>query len=350
MILRGAAERILKNAISDGVFNCAVLGIVKNGEIIEPIASGIAGKNTIAEFKVSQDSIFDIASITKAVPVSTLALIALDRKRVSLSTPITELLPEYHSPNRKEITFKNLLTQTLNFDFALADMKQKDAAEIYRAVMTAPLKNPAGTSYFYCNATSIILARVVEQIWQKQLDEIASQELFVPLGMRDTMFRPCDEIKEKIVATEIDQWRGRVIKGEIHDESSWKLNEIIIPGAAGIFSTTPDLQKYLKEILIEEKCLFSKNFLDFAIKNHLPEAINNSAALGFELNQEYMGNLRGQNTFGKTGFTGAVIIGDRARKSGFVLLSDYTFPTRKPNRDSINRIRAEIADFLWSKP
>lgn len=347
--MRNAAQKLLKNAISDGIFNCAVLGIIKNGEIIEPITCGIAGKGTPYEFEISQDSIFDVASVTKAVPVSTLALIALDRKKVSLSTPITELLPEYHSPNRKEITFKNLLTQTLDFDFALSDMKQKDAAEIYRAVMTAPLKNPAGTSYFYCNATSIILARVIEQIWQKPLDDIASREIFIPLGMRDTMFRPDGEIKNKIVPTEIDQWRGRVIKGEIHDESSWKLNEIIIPGAAGIFSTAPDLQRYLKEILIEEKRIFSTNFLDFALKNHLPETINNFAALGFELNQEYMGNLRGKNVFGKTGFTGSVIVGDRAKKSGFVLLSDYTFPARKPNRDLINKVRAQIADLLWSK-
>jgi len=346
--MRSAAEKILKNAILNGVFNCAALGIVKNGEIIEPIVLGIAGKGTPQQFEISQDSIFDVASVTKTVPVSTLALIALDKKKVSLSTPITELLPEYHSPSRKEITFKNLLTQTLNFDFALSDMKQKDSVEIYRAIMTAPLKNPAGTSYFYCNATSIILARAVEQIWQKPLDLIASRELFVPLGMRDTLFRPSGEIKDRIVPTEIDQWRGRVIKGEIHDESSWKLNEIIIPGAAGIFSTAPDLQKYLKEILIEEKRLFSHNFLDFAIKNHLSSSINNFAALGFELNQEYMGSLRGENAFGKTGFTGAVIVGDRAKKSGFVLLSDYTFPTRKPNRDAINSVRAQIADLLWS--
>ena len=347
--MRETALNLLKTAISNGVFNCAVLGIVKNGEIVEPIASGIAGKNTIQEFSVSQDSIFDVASVTKTVPVSTLALLALDKQKVSLSTPITELLPEYHSPNRHEITYKHLLTQTLSFDFALSELKSKDAAEIYRAIMTASLKNPAGTTYFYCNATSIILARVVEQIWQKPLDVIAAEEIFVPLGMRDTQFRPPVELRGKIVPTEIDQWRGRVIQGEIHDESAWKLNEIIIPGAAGVFSTTPDLQKYLKEILIEEKHLFSQNFLDFAIKNHLSETINNSAALGFELNQEYMGKLRSKNTFGKTGFTGSVIVGDRAKKSGFVLLSDYCYPARKANRDLINGVRAEIADLLWNE-
>lgn len=347
MILRNAAEKILKATISKGTFNCAVLGIVKNGEIVEPIACGTAGKDTFGQFEVSQDSIFDVASITKAIPVSTLALIALDKQKVSLSTPITEILPEYHSPSKGEITFKHLLTQTLDFDFALSEMKNKDAAEIYRAVMTAALKKTAGSSYSYCNATSIILARVIEQIWQKRLDEIASDEIFTPLGMRDTQFRPPIELKRRIVPTEIDPWRGRVIQGEIHDESSWKLNEIIIPGAAGIFSTTPDLQKYLKEILIEEKHLFSPDFLNFAIKNHLPETVENCAALGFELNQEYMGKLRMQNTFGKTGFTGSVIIGNRTKKSGFVLLSDYTFPTRKPNRDLINEVRAEIADLVW---
>jgi CubicO group peptidase (beta-lactamase class C family) len=344
--MRPTAEKILKTAISNGVFNCAVLGIIRSGEIVEPIAVGIAGKDTILEFPISQDSIFDIASITKTVPVSTLALIALDKRKVTLSTPLTELLPEYHSMNRNEITFKHLLTQTLNFDFALSGMKDKDAAEIYRAIMTAPLKTPAGTTYFYCNATSIILARVIEQIWQKPLDEIATAEIFAPLGMRDTQFRPSVSLRPKIVPTEIDQWRGRLIQGEIHDESSWKLNEIIISGAAGVFSTVPDLQKYLKEILTEEKHLFSQGFLDTAIRNHLPESIAGYAALGFELNQEYMGTNRSPTTFGKTGFTGSVIIGDRAKKSGFVLLTDYTYPTRKPNRDLINGVRAEVAELV----
>jgi len=346
--MRDKAKKILERSIADGVFNCAVLGIIKNGEITEPIALGIAAKDTISEFPVSQDSIFDVASITKTVPVSTLALLALDRRKVSLSTPITELLPEYHSPNGKEICLKHLLTQTLDFDFALSELKHKDAIEIYRAIMTAKLKKPAGTSYYYCNATSIILARVVEAIFENSLDVVADAEIFSVLGMRDTQFRPKPELKAKIVPTEIDQWRGRMIQGEIHDESSWKLNEIIIPGAAGIFSTVPDLQRYLKEILTEEKSLFSKKFLDYAIKNHLDKKIKDSAALGFELNQPYMGTLRGENTFGKTGFTGSVIVGDRGKKSGFVLLSDYTYPTRKPNRDLINNLRCEISDLVWS--
>ncbi|MCL2845326.1 MAG: beta-lactamase family protein [Chitinivibrionia bacterium] len=346
--MRSEAKKILERAIADGVFNCAVLGIIKTGEIIEPIALGTAAKGTISEFAVSQDSIFDVASLTKTVPVSTLALLALDRKKVSLSTPITELLPEYHSPSRSEICLKHLLTQTLDFDFALSELKHKDAIEIYRAIMTAELKKPAGTSYYYCNATSIILARVVEAIFENSLDVIAEQEIFSALGMRDTQFRPSAELKAKIVPTEIDQWRGRMIQGEIHDESSWKLNEIIIPGAAGIFSTVPDLQRYLKEILTEERGLFSTGFLDFAIKNHLDEKINDSAALGFELNQQYMGTLRGENTFGKTGFTGSVIVGDRKKRSGFALLTDYSYPTRKPNRDQINHLRSEIADLIWS--
>jgi len=345
--MRSEARKILEKAIADGVFNCAVLGIVADGEIIEPIALGTAAKDTISQFTVSQDSIFDIASVTKTVPVSTLALLAIDRKKVSLSTPVSELLPEFHSLSKNEICLKHLLTQTLDFDFALSSIKHKDAIEIYRAIMTAKLKSAAGSTYSYCNATSIILARAVEAIFENSLDIVAQNQIFSPLGMRDTQFRPSVELKARIVPTEIDQWRGRMIQGEIHDESSWKLNEIIIPGAAGIFSTVPDLQRYLKEILTEEKGIFSGGFLDFAVKNHLAEEIGDCAALGFELNQEYMGKERGKNAFGKTGFTGSVIVGDREKKSGFALLCDYTYPERKPSRDPINELRREISDLVW---
>ena len=333
--MRGDALRILKEAIDGSVFNCAALGFVKDGEIVEPVTVGIAGKGTLDEFEINADSIFDVASVTKSVPVSTLALIALDRQQVSLSTPVTELLSEYHSPDKHTVNFSNLLNQDLDFGFALSEMKQKDAAEIYRAIMTAPLVRSAGSSSYYCNATSVILARTIEQIYQKPLDLIADGEIFVPLGMRDSFFRPSQDLRSRIVPSEIDQWRGRVIKGEIHDESSWKLNEIIIPGAAGLFSTVSDLQKYLKEILVEEKRLFSKGFLDSRL------------SLAFETDQDYMGEFRGEGCFGKSGFTGSVIVGDKRKKSGFVLLTDYTYPVRKTNRDAINNVRANIADLLW---
>ena len=294
---------------------------------------------------MAPDSIFDVASVTKTVPVSTLALMALDRGMVTLDTPLTTLLPEYDSPQKETVLFRHLLTQTLDFDFAMSSLKDKDAAAIWEHILNASLRHPAGSHYFYCNATSLLLGRAVENLFGASLDTLAQRNLFTPLAMQDTSFRPI--FNKRMVATEDDAWRERVICGEIHDESSWKLNEIMIPGAAGIFSTVPDLQKYLQMIVKEGEGFFSKGFLDTCIANHLPDSMNEQTALGFEFYQPYMGLTRSEKTIGKTGFTGSVIVADYERKKGFVLLTDFTWPRRKKTKEGIVKLRQEIADAVW---
>ena len=339
-------DEILQKAITNGTIHGAVCGIVSANEMVEPICVGVANHGLLSEVPMAINSIFDVASVTKTVPVSTLALMALDRGMVALDTPLTTLLPEYASPQKEEIFFRHLLTQTLDFDFAMSALKDKDAQDIWEHILKAPLHRPAGSHYFYCNATSLLLGRVVENLFGASLDTLAQKNVFAPLAMDDTAFRPL--LSKRMVATENDAWRDRVICGEIHDESSWKLNEIMIPGAAGVFTTVPDLQNYLQMIVQDGTPLFSKGFLDSCITNHLPKELEEETALGFEYNQPYMGLTRSPRTIGKTGFTGSVIVADYERKKGFVLLTDFTWPKRKATKEGIVKLRQEIADAVWS--
>lgn len=336
-------ERVLQSAVAEGVFTRASVGYSVRGERCFQSIGELNGA-CINEF-----TRFDVASVTKVVPVSTLALIALDKKLVHLDTPINTICSDIQLRSDAPVTYRHLLTQTLDFRFSMSSFKDMTPKEIWDTIRLAELKAEPGTSFFYCNATSVLLGRVVEKLLGGELDVLAKRYLFDPLNMEGSTFRPGVDLRNEIVPTEVDQWRARTIQGEIHDESSWVLNQIFIPGAAGLFSTTSDLLSFVSALVQDDGKLCSKGFFSRCAHDWSDDIVHNQTGLGFEYSQPYMGTLRSDAVIGKTGFTGSVIIMDLKRKAGFTLLTDYTWPKRKEDRSGINRVRSEIADLIWKE-
>lgn len=334
-------DDIFDKALADKVITRASLGVIWGDETV------FYNVGELNEHLVDETTLFDVASVTKVIPVSTLALIALDRGFVALDTPVADIAPQIALKTSKPVLFRHLLTQTLDFQFSLSSFKELTPEELLQTILTAELKSNPGTRFFYCNATSVLLGVVVEKLFSDSLENIALRELFEPLGMNKTHFKPDSALREGIVPTEIDSWRGRVIQGEVHDESSWILSEIMTPGAAGLFSNTLDITRYLKMIIHNNPVIFSEGFIEKCAENWIPEVSGAVTGLGFEYDQEYMGKGRSAKTIGKTGFTGSVIVVDLEKKAGFTLLSDYTWPKRKENRDGIMRLRRDVADIIW---
>lgn len=334
-------DEVFDKAMAANVFTRASLGVVSSDETI------FFNVGELNEHQVDETTLFDVASVTKVIPVSTLALIALDRKMVSLDTPVVDIAPQIELKTPQPVLFRHLLTQTLDFQFSLSSFKELAPEDLLNTILTAELKSDPGSSFFYCNATSVLLGVVVENLFDGSLDEIAYRELFEPLGMNKTHFKPEVALREMIIPTEIDSWRGRAIQGEVHDESSWILSEIMIPGAAGLFSNSLDISRYLKMILFNTPALFSDGFLGKCADNWIPEVTGEVAGLGFEYDQHYMGKGRSKKTIGKTGFTGSVLVADLEKKAGFTLLTDYTWPKRKENRDGIMKLRQEVGEVIW---
>lgn len=300
---------------------------------------------------VNKDSLFDVASVTKTVPTALLAHIALERGLCTLNTPLIDVVPEFSSNWREEVTLRHLLTQTLDFDIRMSALKELSPKELIDAVYNAPLRKKPGTSFFYCNATSLLLGVMVERLLGDSLDRAAQNLIFDPLNMNNSFFKPTESIKDRIVPTEIDPWRGRKIRGEVHDESAWVLSQIMTPGAAGLFSTADDLLNVIEMVLnrgvFNGKRVLAESSVSSFYKNQIPE-LDLYAGLGWELNQSiYMGNSASKKCIGKTGFTGTVIMADMENEKGLVLLTNYTWPTRKPGREPINKFRSEIADLIF---
>lgn len=346
-----SAWTILSDAIFDSVFPGAVLGYSDLQSRWVTAVGYHSFEDDSVEMK--SDSIFDVASVTKSIPVGSLGLKALEENRISLKDKLIQWLPEYSSSQRENVLIEHLFTHTLDFDFRLSQCKDLAPYEILQRIYEAPLKYPVGESYFYSNATTVLLGRVLENVYGETLDVLAKRYFFDPLNMNDTTF-DCKSLSlDRVVPTEIDSWRGRPIHGEIHDESAFTMSKEFIAGSAGLFSTVPDLLNFMEMVISEgrfndQDILSAQSILSMGT-NHIPH-LNGSAGLGWELNQpHYMGEKNSGTVIGKTGFTGCVVMADLEEKRSMVLLSNYTWPHRKENAQMIHRVRRSLAELLFEK-
>jgi CubicO group peptidase (beta-lactamase class C family) len=320
-----------QQAIEEDLFSSCCVGISKNGEA------------EILAFNCEESSIFDCASITKSMPTGYLALKAVESKLLSLETPVAEILPDFAKCHGNDAKIFHLLTHSLDYRFPMSSLKDLTPQEIWLRICSHRFEIPPGQLFCYGNANSVLLGKVLESIYGTPLANLAKERVFEPLGMKDTGWKPLEWANpSRIIPTEICPWRGRELKGETHDESAWKLEqEFGAVGSAGIFSTVPDILKFLHRVLGDD-------FLIGKLTRNAFAPGNDCTALGFELNNEkFMGKTReGSAVFGKTGFTGTSFICCPQSKSCLVLLSNCTYPRRKPNANRINEFRARLAEFL----
>ncbi|MBI4097153.1 MAG: beta-lactamase family protein [Candidatus Levybacteria bacterium] len=341
--------QIVRGAIEDSVFPGCVVGIIKNGRKII-----LSFGNYTYEYgakAMHTESIFDIASITKSIPTSSLALLLIDRGKMRLDDKLIKYLPEFRNPDREQVLIWHLLTHTLDFDLTLSSLKNLSPGAILERIYTAKLKSKPGTKYAYVNATSILLGLVSERVTGEKLDAFSEREFFQPLGMSRTTFHPEKFEKTEIVPTEIDGWRGRLIQGEVHDESAYSLRKKYIVGSAGVFSTASDLLTFLEMLLYmgsyKEKKYFSEGIVKEMYTNQLGR-LGIFGGLGWELCQpRFMGKYATKNTFGKTGFTGCLVLCDPEKQIGIVILSNFTYPERKSDKNIRDRVFREVADIIF---
>ncbi len=347
-------KKKLFTAIEKKVFPGCVVGVVNKGgqRVIIPLGRfSYDSKSTL----VKEDTIYDVASITKSIPTSSLALKLIDEGRLKLQDKLIDFVPEFRNSQRERVLIKHLLTHTIDFkspgsDFRLSSYKNKTPDEILTIILTTEFRNNPGKKFSYINATSILLGLVIEAVAKRTLDELAKEVFFKPLKMDRSTFQPELFAKDKIAPTEFDKWRGRLIQGEVHDESAYVLGKKQVVGSAGLFSTVPDLLNFLEMLLgngkKNAKKFFSSGMVKEMYTNQLG-SIGETAGLGWELNQpRYMGKYANGHTFGKTGFTGCFCICDLKKGVGLVMLANYTFPKRKPDASKINQVRRQISNIV----
>lgn len=343
-------------AIREKVFPGCVVGVVKaSGErVVFPF-----GRHTyeIDSPTVKEDTLYDVASITKSIPTASLALQLIDQGKLHKDDQVITYLPEFKNKQREKILIKHLLTYALpgyGPGFSLSALKDKSADEVLQILLTLDFEGEPGSVFKYTNTPALLLGLILERITGKKINKLADEQFFKPLGMTRSTFHPDNFSLNEIAPTEQDDvWRKKLVHGEVHDESAYLfMKEGRVMGHAGLFSTAPDILAFLEMIVckgeLKREKFFSEKIIGEMHTNQLDD-IGEICGLGWELNQpRFMGTQCTSQTFGKTGFTGVLCVCDVGRGIAFVLLSNRVYPKRPSDAAAINGVRRDIANSIWN--
>lgn len=289
------------------------------------------------------DTLYDLASLTKVVVTNTLITKLLQENKINLNDKVKKYLPDF---KHEDITIFHLLTHSSGLPADIDWKECNNRQELIKSLYDKNLIYKTGEDVIYSDLGFIFLGFIIEKIYNKSLDVIASEEIFKPLNMNDTSFNPKD--KDRCAPTEITSDRG-VVRGFVHDEKAYILGGIC--GAAGLFSTVSDLVKFTNMILndgkIGDKIFIEKQYIDLWFQPIVIGKQGNIRSIGWCMGKDSMaGNLCSDNTIYHAGFTGNTLVIDRDNKIGFVFLSNRVHPTRD-NKLLITE-RKNISNYLFN--
>jgi CubicO group peptidase (beta-lactamase class C family) len=319
-----------------------VILIVHRDEVVFRKAYGRrAVKPDLVE--MTPDTLFDLASLTKPVATASSIMILLEQGKLSLSDRVAKHWPAFGENGKNKITVEQLLLHTsgLVADNDVADYKDGKDKALERIAAMAPQSEP-GAKFVYSDVGYIILGELVEHIAGVPLDEFAKKNVFDPLGMKETTYRPKDSLKERAAPTQQrdDKW----IQGEVHDPRAFALGGVA--GHAGLFSTADDLAIYAGMLLqggvhTRKRILSPLTVRLMTTPREVPGGLR---ALGWDVQTAFSSNRgelfpRGEG-FGHTGFTGTSIWIDPGTDTAVIFLSNRVHPDGKGN---VMKLRSQVA-------
>jgi uncharacterized protein YbbC (DUF1343 family)/CubicO group peptidase (beta-lactamase class C family) len=341
----------------------AVVLVGRKGRVIWQKTYGSRAVEPTREM-MTAETIFDVASLTKVVATATSIMILVERGKVRLNDPVSVYIPELKGEGRDGITIEQLLIHRSGYapDFDLRE-RWTGYDEAIKRLIKEPLRNPAGTRFVYSDIGFIALGEVVKRVSGMPLDQFAKQNIFTPLRMNDTGFRPAASLRARIAPTE--KRRGQLsylgdtaanvgaegdvwLRGQVHDPTSYRMAGVA--GHAGLFSTARDLAIYCQMILNggQYNGVRVLSVLSVAEMTR-PRLVSNTGAtrgLGWDINSSFSSN-RGElfplGSFGHTGFTGTSIWIDPSSQMFVVFLSNRVHPDGKGD---VGPLRGRVASIV----
>lgn len=339
--LKTHLDELLDLSTSDGSFPGAVALVSKHDNVEY---KGVFGKSSIVpeEREMREDSIFDLASLTKVVATTPAVLQLLESGRLSLSDTVSGFFSDvdWGSGNSKA-TVEDLLCHSSGFyGYYPFHRHAGDGVAVIRIIASMPPLYEPGKGEIYSDLDFILLGRIVEKVSGRPLDVYCRDNVFTPLGMHDTFFNPPSSLSARFVTTEV--YPERTGFGTVHDENAHSMGGV--SGHAGLFSTAADLMKYCSAVLNRGEFrgarILSARVADEMVRQRRP-AIGGTYGLGWQLHTgTYVGpfgDLFPVWSFGHTGFTGTMLWMDRKSGVSSILLTNRVHPTR--NNHAILRCR-----------
>jgi CubicO group peptidase (beta-lactamase class C family) len=295
-------------------------------------------------------TLWDLASLTKVVGLTSAMLQLVAQGRVHLDAPVQQYLPEFAGAGKERVTVRHLLTHTggLTSWRPLHKEAVSPDSAVALALATA-LDTAPGIQMVYSDLGLIILGKVVERVTVQTLDRYLAEHVFHPAGMMETMYNPPVALRSRIAPTEIDSWRGRHLRGEVHDENAFALGGVA--GHAGLFSSAEDLARFAR-LYLNRGMLDGRRILDSVNVERFTtwqDSARHNRALGWMKPRTpgwFGGTLMSSRAYGHTGFTGTSLYIDPDHDVFVILLSNRVNPTRMNAK--VGRVRHRLADGVMS--
>ncbi|MGH9334461.1 MAG: serine hydrolase, partial [Vicinamibacteria bacterium] len=333
-----AVEKVVAEAIEGETAPGAVFLVARRGKVVLEKAVGRLSYDEKAA-RATVDSLYDIASLTKVVVTTTLAMIFHERGLLDLEGPVSSYLPEFRGGGKERVLVEDLLAHSgglLWWTELYKKFEGKPPAEAKRgylaAIVETPLDYPPRSKMVYSDLGIMLLGEILERITGRDFEALARDEVLLPLGMNETMFRPGASLLSRIAPTERDGWRGRVVHGEVHDENAYGLGGVA--PHAGLFSTVRSLGRFA-QMMLNGGAYGGRRLLNpgtIALFTRRAELVpGSSRALGWDTPSDpsSAGAYFSASAYGHTGFTGTSLWIDPERELFAILLTNRVHPTRE---------------------
>jgi uncharacterized protein YbbC (DUF1343 family)/CubicO group peptidase (beta-lactamase class C family) len=378
-------DALVAKDIADKKLPGAVVLVGHKGKIVFRKAYGNRSLVPTVE-KMTVDTIFDVASLTKPIATATSVMILIEQGKLRLNDTVGRFIPEIQDENAKRVTIQQLLTHVSGYapDFDLRE-KWTGREGMLAALYKEKLRAAPGTRFVYSDIGFIVLGEIIQRIGQEKniaglktdssVAGFSFNNISLPLKLNDTRFiglpkqeiigltmfnkwdwvAPTENIKGQQnylgAKFEGDEKTGNeMLRGKVHDPTSYRMGGVA--GHAGLFSTADDLARYC-QMLLNGGVLDGKRILSAQTVARMtaPVVVSEDGAtrgLGWDINTSFSsnrGDLFPLGSFGHTGFTGTSVWIDRVSQTFVVFLSNRVHPDGKGD---VTPLRARVATVVAS--
>lgn len=331
---------MLDEATHAKAFPGAALVVTRGEEIAIELYAGHLTYDKRA--RVTADTIYDLASLTKVLVTTPLMMWLVEAGRVSLEQPLVSVVPEFKSDDsrREHITFSHLLTHTSGLPAHRKYYEHARTSEALLAqVFSTGLVADPGTRTEYSDIGFILLGAAIERIGGASLDQLAEREIFAKLDLLSE-FGPLYHVGNVAPTLEAVDFRMRQVHGSVNDENAWVMGGVA--GHAGLFGTARDVSEFTRCLLSDGAPLFKPD----TVKRFTEKQAGTNRTLGWDTPSQpsQSGKYLSARSYGHLGYSGTSLWIDPERNLSITLLSNRTYPDNKSQE--IKRFRPLIHDAV----
>ena len=343
---------VLKNAIAARSFPAASIAVTYRRQLV---ALKGFGRFTYEpdSHEVQADTVFDLASVSKVVATTTMAMVLYERGLLDLNAAVVGIVPEFarNEPRCREVTFRMLLAHSSGLPaYEKLFLQGPSRDGLLTTAFGIRLTADPGTRAEYSDIGFIILGVALERLADESLDTFCQREIFGPLGMSHTTYNPALTQRSNIPPT-VDDWtlRNRIIQGEVHDENASALGGVA--GHAGLFANAEDLAIFAEAMLNGGAPILRPATIQlFTQRESTPP--ETSRALGWDTPSapSQAGKYFSPRSYGHLGYTGTSLWIDPERQLSVTLLTNRTWPDRASQ--AIKEVRPSFHNAIveaWEK-